>query len=236
MSANPPKQAYAALRYLMLGGLIAALLFVSNNLIRYPAVVTSQPQEAAIYLVLLVALISFYAAFTMFGTRPTHPDAAFALGNGAIFGLLVAAMWMIEIVAGNILDTSITWVRLLYYGATFAVLVITLAAGIIGGQRSGRFTTGALLGAWSGLVSGLLVFLFGMAMGVLAQPALQQDSQTIAQFQRSGAPDLTTYLVSDWLVALTNHLWIGPLLGVVLGSIGGFIGAGLGRRGVSNNL
>jgi hypothetical protein len=220
---------YAALRYIMLGGLVVALLLVANDLIRYPAIVTSSPLEAVIYLVVLVSLIGIYAIFASRGTHPIYLDTAFAVRQGATFGLLVGAMWIVEVLAGNIGDAALAWVRVVYYAAILAVVAFTLVGGIIGGQRSGRFESGALLGLWSGLVSGLIVFLAGMLLPALFMSVLQGDAQTIAEFHRSGTADISTYIVGDSIVGFTNHLWLGPLLGLLLGAIGGFIGANLTR-------
>jgi hypothetical protein len=50
------------------------------------------------------------------------------------------------------------------------------------------------------------------------------DPQFICAFERSGLPDLTTYLVGDTLAGLIVHLWLGLLTGFFLGLGGGALG------------
>ena len=56
---------------------------------------------------------------------------------------------------------------------------------------------------------------------------LVRDPQNLHEFQRSGAPDLMTFIVSDMLAGSINHLWLGLLVGVGLGALGGMLGKAL---------
>jgi len=48
----------------------------------------------------------------------------------------------------------------------------------------------------------------------------------VREFQRSGIPNLPTYIVGDYLAAMIAHLWIGLLTGVGFGLLGSGLGIG----------
>jgi len=88
------------------------------------------------------------------------------------------------------------------------------------------------VGVLSGLLSGLLVCAIAVSGGAFQATLGTSDAQTLAEFQRSHASSLTTFIVSDWLAAGVNHLWIGLAAGAIGGLIGGAAGAattGAGR-------
>jgi hypothetical protein len=83
----------------------------------------------------------------------------------------------------------------------------------------------------AGLRGGLIIFLGALALSAVLIPAGYRDPQTVQEFQRSGLPDLTTYIVSDYLAGMTMHLWIGLISGLLFGLMGGLLGQRLARPG-----
>jgi hypothetical protein len=106
-------------------------------------------------------------------------------------------------------------------------LALTVVAGGYAALRTGRIMAGALVGFWSGLISGLITFILLLCMTYLCMDLLQHDPQNIQEFQSSGALDLATSIVAESLAGGINHLWLGPLVGASLGTLGGVVGAGL---------
>jgi hypothetical protein len=136
---------------------------------------------------------------------------------------------VVELWAGNLAQPGPTALAA-YRLSTLGVLVATFAGGLLVGRRAGSAADGAAAGAWSGMLSGLLVCLLAVVAGGLVLSVGQSDPQTMAEFRRSGAPDLATFVAGDWLAAGVNHLWIGLVLGSALGLAGGACGAALRGR------
>jgi hypothetical protein len=62
--------------------------------------------------------------------------------------------------------------------------------------------------------------------------ALRQSPSDLAEFVRSGGQTLSHFLYLDALVGGLNHLWIGPALGIILGSAGAAAGKPFCRKPV----
>jgi hypothetical protein len=79
------------------------------------------------------------------------------------------------------------------------------------------------VGAWSGLVSGLVGLTTMASLALAAMPVLRRDPQNIAEFRDAG--DLSTAIAGDFLAAGVNHLVV---VGLVASSVLATIGAALG--------
>jgi hypothetical protein len=102
-------------------------------------------------------------------------------------------------------------------------------AGLVAARRAGRLANGLRAGLLCGMLGALSIFLMAWALSALLLPAGAHDPQTVQEFQRSGQPDLTTYMVSDYLAGMIVHLWIGLISGLGLGTLGGLIGQAWAR-------
>jgi hypothetical protein len=84
-------------------------------------------------------------------------------------------------------------------GLTFLLLAVaaTVTAGILAARqiRTARATWQA--GLFSGLVSGIALYAFGVIITLSTLPILASRSDYRAQFAHSHAPDIATYLVGD---------------------------------------
>ena len=204
-----------ALRALVLAGTAAVAGLITADLVRHPVVLRDAAAPA--YLVLLAAILAGYVAAALLATGRSAP-------LGALFGVLVAGLWVVELWAGNLASAGpLTTVA--YRGSILGTLAATLAGGFLGGVRLGRLADGASVGAWSGMFGGLVVCALAVWAGAFSATVQTADPQALAEFQRSHASDLTTYLVGDWLAAGIGHLVIGLVVGSVLGLMGGAVGA-----------
>ena len=115
-----------------------------------------------------------------------------------------------------------------YYSLTLIACGLPGVAGLLAGRRAGQFRAGLQAGLLTGMSGSLLLLLAAIvAPSILSGITGQADTQTLREFQRSGLPDLQTFLVSDFLAAMIAHLWIGLLTGLGLGAIGSALGAAL---------
>jgi hypothetical protein len=182
-----------------------------------------------VYLVSLALVGLAYVVAALLATRQ-------AAALGAAFSVLVGALWVIELWAGNAAAPSLL-AAALYRGSIVGVLGATVVAGLMGGLRRGKLADGVSVGVLSGMLSGALVCAIAVMGGAVSQTLGTSDPQTLADFQRSHEADLTTFLVGDWLAAGINHLWIGLFVGSVGGLIGGAVGvaATAGRPAASGS-
>jgi len=204
-------------------GIILCLLVVGYSLLRYPTILiplrTGVLFASVFFLVVLIyGLITWRLSFN------TTPEAAWLARASLVWGILIAILWLVEILTGNLGRTESAALKLAYFGATGVALVLSLIAGMWGSMHTGQTRTGALLGLYSGMVSGLLTFLILMAVTYLFLNSFLQDPQNISQFQQSGTADLTAFVIGDSLAGGLGHLVIGLVLGPLLGAIGGVIG------------
>ena len=77
-----------------------------------------------------------------------------------------------------------------------STLLLALIAGWVAGRATGEVRPALSVGMWSGILSGLIALaaMIGVTTGVV-----------------------------DALIAGVNHLWMGPLAGVILGAIGAYM-------------
>ena len=88
----------------------------------------------------------------------------------------------------------------------------------VAGHRANDSRTGTLAALWSGLVGGLCVFIVWVTL-TYTNAGGPYDSGLIRDFHRSGAPDLTTYAVSDDLGSGLVLLLMIPTVALALGSL-----------------
>ena len=192
---------------------LAAVLAVICSL-RYPAIF--RLSGADVVLALTAVMLSGYAMCAVRALR--RPSAGY--GTGLLWGAVAGAMWAAEIWCGGPAKLSNAAEKTL--GATFVLLAVvaTIAAGIRAAVGTGRSGEAWRAGLFSGLVSGVIVYAFGVIMTLSTMPVLGSRSDYRAQFAHSHAPNMATFLVGDILLAVAAHLLINLLLGLVGGGIG----------------
>lgn len=212
-----------------LGGVVLAGGLVAATLWRYPRLLDDP--GAPLFLGGLAVGLGAAVAATCWAGRPLWSDAR---RTGTRWGPLVGALWIVEMAAGNLAYDQGRWTLVPYYASTVAAVAVTGLAGGLAAHRSGRFWSGPLAGAWSGLASGLVGLATMAVLALAAMPVLRADPQNLAEFR--GAGDLDTAIAGDFLAGGIMHLLVvGVLAGGVLGAIGGAAGvASAPRAGVTH--
>jgi hypothetical protein len=150
-----------------------------------------------------------------------------------VFGLLIGLMWMLEILFGNLGDTSVLGnVRTFHFHAyrivgwtlIWGALAFTMLSGLYTAYRTGNTLTARKVAVWSGLISGAMALVTMLAMTTLFLDALRQSPSDLAEFARGHEQSFSQFIYLEALAGGLNHLWIGPLLGAVLGSVGAAAG------------
>jgi hypothetical protein len=155
-----------------------------------------------------------------------------ALREGILIGLVTGIMWVIEISFNNVLPPEISTGTARFYvdnGFWVAIMLVMLVASALSASRHRSILLGLQIGAWSGLISGLMACLMGSLLVTFWMPLLLRDPLNIQEFTErgvaSGAPNLATYFAYETLTGSVGHLIIlGPIMGGILGLLGGCIG------------
>lgn len=147
-------------------------------------------------------------------------------------GLALGALWAAEISYNNFLAPPLPGrdiVDDVFWGLVALGLVL-LAARMA--YRRG-WTSGVWAGIWGGLGSGLIACLVAQGMVVFGMGLITHDPLNVQEWAAiatsSGAPSMAAYFAFETLAGALIHLVVlGTIMGLLLGGIGGLLGAGLG--------
>jgi len=215
-------QTFWQVRISVTTGIGLITLSIIAGLVRYPTLLAES--GAVVYLGLYAVVASGYLVIAWRASRPRSAERAIAIRGGIVWGGILSGLWLMEIITGNFGSTSVIK-TMLYFGATWTAFLLPLLSGFWGARQTGRVQTGTLVGLWGGLVNGLSACLALSVIGLFFNTTIQHDPQTIHEFARSGTADIRAFIFGDFLAGGINHLWfVGPVLGSLTGTLGGFIG------------
>lgn len=201
----------------VLTGVAIAIALIVFSSLRYPDVF--QLSGASLVLAVTLVMLGCYAACGVWALRRPVP----AFQTGLFWGLAGGVMWSAEIWCGGPAKLSHSAEQAL--GATFLLLAVaaTITAGIVEAARARRARMAWRAGLFSGLASGVLVYVFAVIMTLSTLSVLANRDDYRTQFAHSHAPNMAAYLVGDILSAVAAHLAINLFLGLLGGGIGALI-------------
>lgn len=194
-------------RGLVLAAIAASLGSVAFGLARYPGLRDSAATwpVVAVYLAVLVA----YGGLGVLLSRQSGADATAGRRVGLVAGLATGASWFA------------VWQSISFLPIFAALLVPVVAATWLAWTRRSR-AAGAWAGLWGGLFGGL-VFFMGVSVASYMSDGRPYDRYVIAEYHRSGAPNLATYAVGDNLSGAIVMLVAVPVLAVAFGALGAWL-------------
>jgi hypothetical protein len=153
------------------------------------------------------------------------------------FGVLLGVMATIGYAAGSLFGTQLfAHLRELYpyffglpWGHWFfvwGVPIVLALAGTVTACRTRSFAAAVQVGTLSGLIGSSILFITGMGMTVAFHDAIMQDPGAVHEYELSmptppTPAELSSFVYVDALGGVLMMLWIIPLEGMILGSIGG---------------
>jgi hypothetical protein len=145
------------------------------------------------------------------------------------FGLLIGAMWMGEVILGNLGNAFFPSLYPMAPAFAFGAVICTAIAGGVAAFRTGSIGTALRVSVWSGVISGVITLATLVTITAAFHEAMMKDPSNVQEFARTAHrppsdAEMSYFLYSDALGGGLNHLWIGPLLGLTVGGIGAFIG------------
>jgi len=208
------------LRNWLLAGLALCVLTIAFSLFLYPALFDSWVAFVAVGFL-------FYGYAAACHTFPATPEDAVILRLGARYGIASGTLWIVGVLGLNL--------RLGVWGVFLVLLsyVLPLMAGAHGGVRLWRLRAGMLVGFWSGIISGLIVFLGFMAFGYLLAFIPGLPGAEIPQNHPYTAVEYQQLNVGDTLGGGLVQLFYGGAFSVIGATLGGLMGILLVRSGRS---
>lgn len=115
------------------------------------------------------------------------------------------------------------------WGHWFFVLggpIVLALAGTVTACRTRSFAAAVQVGALSGLIGSSILFVTGIGMTVAFHDALMKDPSAVHEYELSmptppTPAQLSSFVYWDALGGVLMMMWISPLAGMILGSIGG---------------
>ena len=196
------------MRFVLLAGIAASIAMAAIQVARYPPLLML-PGGRAFVIEPAVALL-VYAALIAAADGPARQ---------AMFGVIAAAVQTAHLLTENTVHLGggrDAMVTLAFMLATFTVWGVA-------GYRAGRLVPGLLAGIWSAVATMSIVVAIGFAIEfywIVPSPA---EVVTWGEFQRSGWGDVRAFTIANTLDSAFSHLLIGPIVGAVVGVIGGAI-------------
>jgi hypothetical protein len=149
-----------------------------------------------------------------------------------LFGLLAGAVFLIEVALEYaMLPADNAMWGLVEYGAVFLLI---FASSLGAAARTGQFRPGVLAGLGSALVASLIFISIILAFfyafrGTPQQAQVFQAEGNYADFALHVGKDFNAFIMEDFFGAVFFHSLLLPLVGALLGMLGGLTGNGLAR-------
>jgi len=200
------------LRNWLLSGLTLAFLILVFSALMYPI----SPSEHPKVLVGIIAGFLYYAYVAVWRTRPSTPEDDLVLRLGGKWGLALGTLW---IAAYSLWPpTPVTWLLV------FAAFALPFICGAHGAIRTGKMRNGVRVGFWSGLISGLMVFLMRAALVYFSTFVLGLPGDEIPRTPLYTAAELQRVNIFDSLGNALVHLFLfGGALGAIAGMVSGLV-------------
>jgi hypothetical protein len=207
-----------ARRFLLLSiGL--SLAMIAAQIVLYPQVLGMPGGAAAVLqpVVLLLLCLPLVAWATADGS----PARRAALHTGTAVGLACGVLEIVHIAVEGFANLSARAETISTGFFTLGVLLLWGSAGFLAVRHPRAPGPGWLAGGWSGVVGMLMVVTYGFSQLYWALPRLEHKNVGSPDLIRSGWTDLRAFTIADLFEAGFKVLFIGPLLGAALGSLGG---------------
>jgi hypothetical protein len=151
--------------------------------------------------------------------------------NAAVFGIGSAAVEIANVLRENWNSTLMNSPAL----QIAAMLVMFSLWGVAAARTANglrQFRPGLIAAVLSAGVCMVIAVTAGFALELFIVPPSPSYIETWPEFQRSGWLDARAFGIGNTLESGFTHLWMGPVIAIVVGAIGA--GIGIGRRSRKN--
>lgn len=205
----------------LLLGIAASAALIGIRLATYPAYFNMPGSRTLVTEVAIV--LAVYSVGVLIVTAATGPATQTALRIGTRFGVGIGALQMLHLLVenfANLRGATNTATTLSFMLATFSLWGV---AGFLASRSTRSLRRAVAASCWSAAVTMIITATFGLALMYAGVPSLREVA-TWGEFARSGWTDVRAFAIANTLDAATSHLFIGPVVAVVVGIFGGLIG------------
>lgn len=208
-----------------LSGVGIALLLIFLGWILVPA-------EKIIGVIAAAFIMIVYGTMVVSGFGFSKKDQ-FALSNAIRFGLVAGAIFAGEMILEYVLlPKDNTVYGYIEFGGVF---LMYLLAGAITSHQSKRISSGLWSAVWAAMISSLIWVVVVLGIFYIFRGTHQQTSVFMAEgdyvdFAKSGAREFNSWIMEDFMGAVFYHSLLGPVIALILGTIGSLIGFLLSSR------
>lgn len=211
----------------MIAGVVFVLALIGYGLFRFP---TLLQEGGAGSVVMPVVLLLFYGLAGWLVQRQTQESVQTALRQGALVGLVVGGVMVVNLTLENFADLNRLWNAITGLGL-FPVLFFSFGwAGFRGAAFTGRLRLGLAAALWGAMVGIVLTLAYGFLTNYLFLPQMASLLRDSGEYQRSGMHDLQAFTVLNCLDAAESHLITALILAALFGTIGGLFGTRSAHR------
>lgn len=203
------------------------LLVLSLSLAIIAASISSYPQflnlrGATTFVVEAAGLLLLYLPLVLLATRATLlPPQVLFRATG--LGTLAVVFQIIHLCIERFISLGGPWngaVAITFMLATFAVWAIS---GFLTRRSGQSIGVSIWMSIWSAIVTMSLTVATGLALELFLAPRPLESMRSWGEFTRSGWTDLHAFAIANTLDAASSHLFIGPIIAAVVGTIGTFL-------------
>jgi hypothetical protein len=205
---------------------LASLALVALGLTRYLSLM-STPGIRLAYATVIILGVSLPGLIGFAFTHPRWPSAGLVLHRGAPLGLVLGIIWSVQILAARLAlsaaERQVTGLALIAIAGAGTIFIAGGSA-FFTSRRTGRLTTGLQIGAWGGLVAGLMAFICVLLLAYLLAGSRLAETQVIQAFQQSGETNPLAWYFWDQLSGAAAYLLMASGLSTSAGLLGGLAG------------
>jgi hypothetical protein len=180
----------------------------------------------------LIGLAIYAVALApLFYLVPRFKPLPVALAIGSAVGLVGGTFDIASQVIENQLFLPQSIVSIASLISMLTLFLAFAIAGYLGARRLAAFWPGVFAAIWSAVMAIAIAVTFGYLLLNIALPTLARDEMGDPDYIRSGWRDPQAFAIANTFDAGLTHLIEGPIIAVVLGSVGAGVGVVLDRRG-----
>lgn len=145
------------------------------------------------------------------------------LHNGALFGTIAGLVEVINIALENA-GFAQTFLAALSLASMLILFLLWVLAGVRTSRDLQHFRPGVIAAVMSAGVCMVIAVTAGFATDLFIAPPRPSVISTWAEFRRSGWTEPHAFGIANTLDSGFTHLWMGPVIALVAGSLGAWMG------------
>ncbi len=188
-----------------------------------------QEPSARAFLFKVVLMLVAYAGAIVTIVANCGDEWDLEMRNAALFGTIAGVVEGLNVALANGFGPPVQNPPVHLAGILVVFTLWAVAAGRTA-RELGHFNAGVIAAVMSAGVCMVIGVTVGFAMELFIAPPLPGHVATWAEFKRSGWTDAQAFGIANTLHSGFAHLWMGPVIALLVGSLGAAIGQRLTEK------